>query len=75
MRREALERDEHTCQNCGRTRVDTGRNPDVHHIERVRDFDKPEEAHTLKNVITLRRRCHRNVEAGNVSVSRPPDEK
>lgn len=72
-RREALERDDYTCQNCGKTTDELGRNPDVHHIERVRDFNQPEMAHTLENVITLCRSCHRNVETGNIPV--PSSEK
>lgn len=67
-RREALKRDDYQCQQCGRDRTDIGRNPDVHHIEPVRTFDDPEAAHTLANVVTLCRSCHRDVEAGNIDV-------
>lgn len=66
IRRKALQRDEYTCQQCGATKPELGRNPDVHHIKRVRDFEKPQSAHTLDNVISLCRSCHRNVEEGNV---------
>nr|WP_225741153.1 HNH endonuclease signature motif containing protein [Halorussus halophilus] len=75
VRREALERDDYTCQNCGKSKSELGRNPDVHHIVRVRDFDKPEQAHVLDNVVSLCRSCHRNVEAGNESVSQSPPKK
>lgn len=68
VRRQALCRDEYTCQRCGLTKDDLGCNPDVHHILRVRDFDNPQQAHTLDNVVSLCRNCHRNVEAGNVPV-------
>ncbi|MFC4823991.1 HNH endonuclease [Halorussus aquaticus] len=71
VRREALERDDYTCQHCGISKDEIGRNPDVHHVERVRDFERTEKAHTLENVITLCRSCHRNVEAGNVRNLRP----
>jgi hypothetical protein len=70
IRRKALERDEHTCLNCGRNEKHLEQNPDVHHINRVRDFDDKQDAHTLDNVITLCRSCHRNVEAGNIEVPR-----
>ncbi|WP_115862793.1 HNH endonuclease [Halorussus litoreus] len=75
VRREALERDNYACQNCGKTADEIGRNPDVHHLERVRDFDRPQEAHALKNVIALCRSCHRNAEAGNIEVAVPSAEK
>lgn len=75
VRRKALERDDYTCQNCGKTTADIGRNPDVHHIERVRNFDSPQQAHMLENVITLCRSCHRNVEAGNTEIGASSGEK
>ncbi|UPV73359.1 HNH endonuclease [Halorussus limi] len=75
VRREALDRDDYSCQNCGETAEEIGRNPDVHHIKRVRNFDCPQEAHALENVVTLCRSCHRNVEAGNVSVPATSAEK
>lgn len=75
VRREALERDGYTCQNCGKSPTELERNPDVHHIKRVRDFDRPQNAHTLENVITLCRSCHRNVEAGNVEIASPSSER
>lgn len=75
VRREALKRDDYTCQNCGETPTELGQNPDVHHIERVRSFDQPQMAHSLGNVITLCRSCHRNAEAGNIEVTVPSGEK
>jgi 5-methylcytosine-specific restriction endonuclease McrA len=62
-RKKALRRDNFRCQNCGRTSEKIGRNPDVHHLTPVREFEKPSDAHTLGNVISLCRRCHRLVEA------------
>lgn len=67
-RKLALERDEHECQNCGKTEERLGRKPDVHHIDRVRDFDRPQDAHTLDNVVTLCRSCHRSVESGATEI-------
>lgn len=66
VRRLALRRDDFTCQRCEKTKSELGRNPDVHYIKRVRDFESPQDAHSLDNVITLCRSCHRNVEEGNV---------
>jgi 5-methylcytosine-specific restriction endonuclease McrA len=56
-RQEALDRDNHTCQDCGATE-----NLHVHHIQRVRDFENPEDAHFLENLITLCRLCHQKWE-------------
>jgi 5-methylcytosine-specific restriction endonuclease McrA len=64
VRREARSRDEHTCRLCRRSADELGREPDVHHIERVRDFENPTDAHTLDNVVCLCRSCHRRVEEG-----------
>ncbi|WP_435345510.1 HNH endonuclease [Haloarchaeobius sp. HRN-SO-5] len=75
IRREALERDGYECQNCGNDADDLGRNPDVHHLVRVRDFDDPSDAHRLDNVVTLCRPCHRRVESGDVAAPVPTDEK
>lgn len=44
-RRMALSRDDYRCQNCGKTAEQIGRNPDVHHIVSLREFDDPQEAH------------------------------
>lgn len=62
IRRRALERDEHACQRCGKTRAELGREPDVHHLQPVRTFDDAQDAHTLDNVVCLCRSCHREVE-------------
>lgn len=66
VRRRALDRDDHRCQHCGSTAAELGREPDVHHITPVREFDRPEDAHMLENVVTLCRSCHRHVEEGNI---------
>lgn len=65
IRRKARKRDQYRCQNCGSGSHEIGRNPDVHHIDPVRNFANPKDAHTLDNVITLCRSCHRDVEEGN----------
>ena len=66
IRRQALERDGYECQRCGAGPDELGRNPDVHHHRPVRSFDDPADAHTMENVVTLCRRCHRLVEDGSV---------
>jgi 5-methylcytosine-specific restriction endonuclease McrA len=72
VRREALERDGYECVNCGKTKADIGRNPDVHHIVPVRVFatvdgsDKTD-AHRLDNVVSLCLECHRKADFGHLS--------
>lgn len=68
VRRRALDRDEHRCQNCGRDADQLGQEPDVHHVKPVRSYDTPERAHRLDNVVSLCRSCHRHVEAGNIEL-------
>lgn len=60
VRREARERDNHTCRRCGRN--PKPRRPDVHHIRPVGSFADPNEAHFLANVISLCHPCHMFVE-------------
>ncbi|WP_436912079.1 HNH endonuclease [Halosimplex marinum] len=69
VRRRAFDRDDHRCQNCGKRREEIGREPDVHHITPIREFDDPQEAHSLDNVVTLCRNCHRLAESGEI----PPE--
>ena len=66
VKRQALERDDHRCQYCGKTRTEIGREPDVHHIEPIRGFDDPQDAHSLDNVVCLCRSCHRYAEFGTI---------
>lgn len=72
-RRQALLRDHARCQNCGMSdnehHDEFGRQLDVHHIEPVRTFDDPSDAHELDNIVTLCRRCHGAIE--NDSQSTP----
>ena len=67
VRQRALERDDHSCRVCGKTRDELGRNPDVHHIRPVRSFIESEnhtreDAHYIENVISLCISCHRKAE-------------
>jgi len=75
VRRRALRRDRYLCRNCGRTASDIGRKPDVHHLQPVRAFDDPSDAHTLDNVVSLCRRCHRLAESGGIEPPFGPVEK
>lgn len=63
QRRRTLERDQYQCHVCGKKREEMYREPDVHHIIPLREFDTPEEANTLDNLITLCPKCHKKVEA------------
>lgn len=62
QRKRALERDGHICQVCGITndehKANFGDSLHVHHINPIRNFDKPEQGNFLENLITLCRSCH-----------------
>lgn len=64
QRKRALERDDYTCQRCGKPRHKLGKNPDVHHIIPFRDFgvERHLEANDLNNLISLCPTCHRQAE-------------
>lgn len=64
----ALKRDDYSCQSCGTTKGEIGREPDVHPIKPVRVFDDPQDAHYLDNVVCLCRTCHPRVEWGLLPV-------
>jgi len=60
QRRLALMRDNYTCQECGKTRKQLNKCPDVHHIIFFRKFglSRHEEANRLSNLISLCASCH-----------------
>lgn len=60
QQRRARKRDKHTCQECGATKEQMGREPDVHHILPFRLFgaDRHDEANHLSNLVCLCKRCH-----------------
>ncbi len=57
-RRQARERDNNTCQDCGITEQAWGYRLDVHHIVPFNTFDDSAKANALDNLITLCRNCH-----------------
>jgi len=73
IRRQALERDDHECQHCGKSKVDIGHEPDGHHIIPVRKYEDPQNAHRLNNVICLCRSCHRLAEIGQIPTPEPKE--
>ena len=54
-RKAAVERDNGTCQQCGKV---VGKSIPVHHIKPYRTFPTPEEANSLDNLICLCQSCH-----------------
>jgi group II intron reverse transcriptase/maturase len=58
---EALERDDWTCQECGRNLE--GSTPHVHHIRPYSSYSNPDEANRLGNLETLCEECHLGVES------------
>lgn len=68
-RRQQRERDNHTCQYCGITKSELGREPDVHHKTGVREFKDPNDAHYPQNLVSLCPKHHRKAENGKIDVS------
>jgi len=62
-RREALERDEWTCQKCGKDLKESS--PHVHHRKPYSKYNNPHEAHKLDNLTSLCAECHRQIESNN----------
>lgn len=63
VRKDAKDRDGFQCIRCGSCEM-----LDVHHIKPVREFEDYMDAHTLENVVTLCRSCHRKVEVGEAEI-------
>lgn len=72
-RREVLERDEFKCQNCGMNdevhQERRGHSLHIHHITPLREFDGPEEANRLENLVALCASCHNKTEADALDIS------
>lgn len=62
MRDRIRSRDGNTCQLCGKQRRELSRSPDAHHIQPIKTFDDPENAHTPMNLVQLCTKCHRFME-------------
>lgn len=62
-RKETRKRDNYTCQHCGITEEQLGKQLDVHHIKPYRLFDNSKEANELTNLISLCPSCHHKQEA------------
>lgn len=65
-RQQVLERDDYECQSCGMDDADhieeVGCSLDIHHIVPQREFDDPENAHALDNLVALCKSCHQSHE-------------
>lgn len=70
QRDRARARDGNTCVACLRTAAEAGNNIPVHHIRPYRLFDKPAEAHTLDNLVSLCQSCHIKMERGKIFLTR-----
>jgi 5-methylcytosine-specific restriction endonuclease McrA len=62
QRRTVRHRDNYTCQRCGITENELGKQLDVHHIRRFGDFSDYREANKSKNLICYCPTCHLIVE-------------
>jgi endogenous inhibitor of DNA gyrase (YacG/DUF329 family) len=73
QRRIARDRDNHACQQCGKTERDNGRKLDVHHIRDFREFglNRYEEANQISNLISLCRNCHSQITGNTPFESNP----
>jgi predicted HNH restriction endonuclease len=57
------------CQSCGSEGDELWL--EVHHIIPVREFEIPEEANTMDNLILLCRGCHVEIENGRMECPKP----
>lgn len=65
-RKDALEKFDKKCAICGRGEEELGKHPDVHHIVPVREFDNPNDAHSLDNLVVLCKEHHMQVEGWHI---------
>ena len=63
QRKLAQERDHFTCRRCGITQEEVGKEPDVHHLQRIKSFNGDfVRANALTNLACLCAACHQFVE-------------
>lgn len=72
QRKAARKRDDYTCQHCGTTEKEVGKELSVHHIRPFKEFgyvpegpdknDNYKEANTLTNLVSLCPSCHTRIE-------------
>ena len=71
VRRSVLDRDDRTCQRCGISGTEYEKQHemelDVHHERPIRTFDDPKKANDMDNLLTLCRKCHNRIEAGEAA--------
>jgi 5-methylcytosine-specific restriction endonuclease McrA len=65
-RQKVRERDGNVCQLCNDDEDEIGQKPAVHHIEPVRSFEDPNEAHTMDNMVQVCQPCHMKLESESV---------
>lgn len=68
QRLKALNRDDHTCQKCDKTKSELDLPLDVHHIKPYREFESDKRANRVENLISLCRSCHMKVESNSAEL-------
>ena len=57
-KKKILKESDYCCENCGKGKDKIGRNPDVHHIVPIREFDNPKVGNRTENLKALCPECH-----------------
>lgn|SRR5690606_23090667 len=70
QREKARKRDNYTCQKCGLSESDYGKELSVHHIKPFVLFNSHIEANRLENLISVCEPCHRKIHSGDMHHSR-----
>lgn len=65
QRERARKRDNYTCQRCGITEKEYGKELSVHHIKPFILFESYEEANKLENLLSVCEPCHRKIHSGD----------
>lgn len=73
MRKLALQRDNHRCQVCGMTQKKHiekhDRALEIHHLKPVKEFENPDNAHFLRNLMTVCKQDHSEIEGWQLKPS------